>query len=72
MTVMAPATTGIARPTKRFNAVRSKIGDSSSTAIASITSSTSGRYRSVRLTDTSVSNDPSTTPASSRDSTAFS
>ncbi|CFS57728.1 Uncharacterised protein [Mycobacterium tuberculosis] len=34
---------GIAAPTKRFNAVRSNSGDSSSTAIASMTSSTNGR-----------------------------
>ena len=43
ITVIASVATGIARPTKRFSAVRSNSGDSSSTAIASITSSTSGR-----------------------------
>ena len=68
---MTVANTGMARPTKRSRAVRSNTGDSSSTAIASITSSTNGRYRSVRVTETNVSNEPSTTPASSRDSSAF-
>ena len=72
ITVTASAATGMATPTKRFSAVRSNSGDSSSTAIASMTSSTSGRYRSVRLTDTNVNNEPSTTPASSSDSLAFS
>ena len=65
--VIGTAKTGIATAIKRFSALRSNSGDSSSTAIASMTSSTSGRYRSVRLTDTRVSNDPSTTPASSSD-----
>src|SRR6185437_8431532 len=43
ITVIASAATGIARPTNRFSAAPSNSGDSSRTAIASITSSTSGR-----------------------------
>src|SRR6476659_10158058 len=69
--VVTKAMIGIASPTNSFSAVRSNSGDSSSTAMASMTSSTSGRYRSVRVTDTNVSSAPSTTPASSSDSLAF-
>ena len=70
-TVTTNATSGTIHPMKRYSARRSNSGVSSRTAIASMTSSTSGRYRSVRLTETTVNSEPSTTPASSSDSVSF-